>query len=108
VMILQSTTSGAEMAWLWGTVLTGSFFTLVAYSRAGSVVFWRNIEGKIESSAPVTPLLTLSTGALIGMSVLMVALAGPISAYTDATAAQLLDNRGYIQILQTPMVEEGS
>ncbi|MEH6354715.1 MAG: monovalent cation/H+ antiporter subunit D [Marinobacter sp.] len=108
VMILQSTTSGVEMAWLWGTILTGSFFTLIAYSRAGSVVFWRNIEGNIENSTPVTPLLAISTGALIGMSVLMVAMAGPISAYTNATAVQLLDTRGYIQTLQTPMVEEGS
>jgi len=38
----------------------------------------------------------------------MVALAGPISAYTNATAVQLLDTRGYIQTLQAPMVEEGS
>jgi multicomponent K+:H+ antiporter subunit D len=81
---------------------------LIAYSRAGSVVFWRNIEGGTKNITPVTPLLAISTGALIGMSVLMVALAGPISAYTNATAAQLLDTRDYIQTLQATMVEEGS
>lgn len=106
VLILQSTTSGPEMGWLWSTLLIGGFFTLIAYSRAGSVVFWRNVEGTIENASPVTPLLAISAGVMIGMSVLMVAFAGPISSYTDATAKQILDSRGYIQILQSPTREE--
>ena len=34
---------------------------------------------------------------------LIVVLAGPVSDYTRATAEQLHDNRGYINILQTPV-----
>ena len=106
LLILQAVTPGPQMAWLWSVILIGGFFTLIAYSRAGSIVFWRNVEGHIEDPGRLSARVSISAGALVGLSVVIVALAGPITRYTDATAAQLHDSSAYIGILQTPMVGE--
>ncbi|MBD3655159.1 MULTISPECIES: monovalent cation/H+ antiporter subunit D [Marinobacter] len=104
LLILKAATPGLAMAWLWGVLLVGSFVTVIAYSRAGSIVFWRNVSGHIAETEKLTLPITVAAGSLIGLSVVIVLLAGPISAFTDATAAQLHDADAYIQILQTPMV----
>lgn len=108
VLILQATTPGVEMAWLWGTLIIGSFFTLVAYSRAGSIVFWRNVDGHVEKPGKLTLSLGVAAGGLIAMAVVIVLLAGPISAYVDATAAQLFDTGAYLEILDTTAVKGGA
>ncbi|WP_372985864.1 monovalent cation/H+ antiporter subunit D [Marinobacter sp.] len=106
VLILNSVTSGPEMAWLWSVLIIGSFFTIIAYSRAGSIVFWRTVDGHIEEPKPLKGNLRAATGALVGLSLVIVAFAGPINEYTDATAAQLHNRSAYLEILQTPMVGE--
>ncbi|SFM92959.1 monovalent cation/H+ antiporter subunit D [Marinobacter pelagius] len=106
LLILNSVTSGPEMAWLWSVLIIGSFFTIIAYSRAGSIVFWRTVDGHIEEPKPLGGNLRAATGALIGLSLVIVAFAGPINEYTDATAAQLQNRAAYLEILQTPMVGE--
>jgi len=103
VLILSSVEPGPEMAWLWGVVLVAGFFSLVAYARAGSIVFWRTISGHNAAPATLSARAGIATGALVGMSLVMVALAEPINRYTDATAAQLRDQRAYLDLLQTPM-----
>ena len=106
VLILQSVESGTEMAWLWSVLLIGSFLTLIAYSRAGSIVFWRTVDGHLEKPDPLNGRISVAAGALTAMAIVMVVLAGPIMNYTDATAAQLHNSDAYIEILQTPMVGE--
>lgn len=106
VLILKSVESGADMAWLWSVLLTGSFLTLVAYSRAGSIVFWRTVDGHLQTPEPLTGRISVAAGGLTAMTVLIVAFAGPITRYTDATAAQLHNTDAYIEILQTPMIGE--
>ncbi|HEY9120655.1 MAG TPA: monovalent cation/H+ antiporter subunit D, partial [Marinobacter sp.] len=78
----------------------------IAFSRAGSIVFWRNVDGHIEAPQKLTPSLSVSASALISLSVVIVILAGPISRYADATAAQLHDTDAYTGILSIPMVGE--
>jgi multicomponent K+:H+ antiporter subunit D len=106
LLILQSVEPGTEMAWLWSVLLIGSFLTVIAYSRAGSIVFWRTVEGHLETPDPLNGRISVAAGALTALAVVMVILAGPITRYTDATAAQLHNNSAYIEILQTPMVGE--
>ncbi|WP_165855589.1 monovalent cation/H+ antiporter subunit D [Marinobacter sp. JSM 1782161] len=107
VLILESVQPGIELGWLWGVILVGGFLTVVAYSRAGSIVFWRNVEGHVRDPGQLTLPVTVSAGALIAMSLVIVAFAGPISRYTDATAQQLHTPSAYIEILETPMVNGG-
>ncbi|KAA1176232.1 monovalent cation/H+ antiporter subunit D [Marinobacter salinexigens] len=107
LLILKSAVPGTDMAWLWSAILIGSFFTVIAYSRAGSIVFWRTVEGHIEKPKPLSSNVSVAAGTLVALSVVIVALAGPISDYTDATAAQLFNPGGYLQILDMPMTPEG-
>ncbi|ROU02159.1 monovalent cation/H+ antiporter subunit D [Marinobacter sp. R17] len=107
VLILESVKPSAEMGWLWSVILVGGFLSVVAYSRAGSIVFWRNVEGHVKDPGHLTLPVTVSAGALISLSLVIVALAGPISRYADATAEQLHTPSAYIEILQTPVVSRG-
>ncbi|SFM38055.1 monovalent cation/H+ antiporter subunit D [Marinobacter zhejiangensis] len=107
LLILQSATPGPQMGWLWSVLIGGSFFTLIAYSRAGSIVFWRTVEGHISKPAPLTKPVTVAASGLIGMAIAIVLLAGPISAYVDATAAQLFNTSEYLNVLNIPVVAEG-
>ncbi|MDI9244801.1 monovalent cation/H+ antiporter subunit D [Marinobacter sp. CHS3-4] len=106
LMILESASPGADRTWLWFVLLIGSFFTLIAYSRAGSIVFWRNVEGHLAETRKLTGTVTVSASALIAMSVVIVILAEPISRYVDDTAAQLHNPSAYTEVLKTPMIGE--
>ncbi|WP_305966015.1 monovalent cation/H+ antiporter subunit D [Marinobacter salsuginis] len=106
LLILQSVQSGTEMAWLWSVLLIGSFLTVIAYSRAGSIVFWRTVDGHLEKPDPLNGRISVAAGALTALAVAIVVLAGPITRYTNETAAQLFNNDAYINILQTPVVGE--
>jgi multicomponent K+:H+ antiporter subunit D len=106
LLILQSVEPGFEMAWLWSVLLAGSFLTIIAYSRAGSIVFWRTVDGHLEKPDPLNGRISVAAGALTALAIVLVVLAGPITRYTDATAEQLHDNDAYIEILQMPMVGE--
>ncbi len=106
LMILNSAAPGAERTWLWSVLLIGSFFTLIAYSRAGSIVFWRNIEGHLEKPRKLTGTVSVPASALVALSAVIVILAEPIGRYVNDTAAQLHNPSAYTSVLQTPMVEE--
>ncbi|MCW9007749.1 MAG: monovalent cation/H+ antiporter subunit D, partial [Marinobacter sp.] len=95
VLILQSVQSGTEMAWLWSVLLIGSFLTVIAYSRAGSIVFWRTVDGHLEKPDPLNGRISVAAGALTALAVVIVVLAGPITRYTDATAEQLHNKDAY-------------
>lgn len=104
ILILQSAEPGSAMAWLWGVILVGGLLTIIAYSRAGSILFWRNSEGHVENPGRLTLPVTVSASALVGLSVAIVLLAGPISQYTDATADQLHSPERYMKVLDTRAV----
>ena len=106
VLILKSVDSGAPMAWLWGVLLVGSFLTILAYSRAGSIVFWRTIDGHVDARESLSGTTAVAAALLTALSVVIVVLANPINAYTEATAAQLLDTSAYLEILKAPMAGE--
>lgn len=106
LLILQSIEPGIEMAWLWSVLLVGSFLTIIAYSRAGSIVFWRTVDGHLEKPDPLNGRISVAAGALTALAIVLVVFAGPITRYTDATAEQLHNNNAYIEILQMPMVGE--
>lgn len=106
LLIMNAAEPGVEMAALWGVILLSGFMSLVAYSRAGSIVFWRNVDGHIENPERLTFPHTVGAGALIALSIAIVVVAGPLSEYTDATAEQLRDTSAYTSILDAKMVGE--
>ncbi|WP_234413669.1 monovalent cation/H+ antiporter subunit D [Ideonella sp. A 288] len=81
-------------------VLASSLMVMVALARAGSALFWES-GGAPPPGVPdrVTRpgLAQAATGGALAMVVLCAVAAGPIAAYTAATAAQLFARQGYVQ-----------
>ena len=69
---------------------------IAALSRAGSALFWR-----VGETAPLgtrSPLLpSLAAALLLAGSALLMAAAGPVTAFTRAAALQLEDRAGYVE-----------
>lgn len=88
VLLLQSAASGEAMG-LWGVVLLSGLLTLIAFSRAGSRIFWAT-EGKAADGGKANWLRVAPTALLLALSVAMTVGAAPVSRYAEVTARQLL------------------
>ncbi len=88
LMLLDATAGSSEALWLWPVLLLGSLVSLVALSRAGSVLFWRAGRVVLGAAERDTGRL-LACGALLALGPLLVLLAQPLSGYLEATAEQL-------------------
>ena len=97
VLLMQSA-SPAQQPWLWPLLLGTGLCSLIALSRAGSTLFWRSSDGE-PSDASLTRRHWFGVVWLLSASPLLVALAGPISNYTQATAEQLANPQQHIQAL---------
>jgi multicomponent K+:H+ antiporter subunit D len=98
LLILAAAQSAPLAPWIWGVILITSLMAIVALARAGSTLFW-----KADASPPIPesraapdyaeagPLI-----ALLAALAVLAAAAGPITAYTQAAAAQLFAAQGYI------------
>jgi len=94
VMLLQATPTGAR-AWLWSVVLAAGLLSLVALSRAGSMLFWRSNENAVAHAGGGNNALAIVL--LLSTSVLLSAVGGPITQGLKNTAAQALDARAYAE-----------
>ena len=97
VMLLRAIDVGPDAIALWAVVLVGGLGMLIALSRAGSLVFWRHASEAVGQVAD--PIRVVATAGLLLASVVLVAAAGPLQAFMQATAAQLLDVAPYLQIV---------
>ncbi|QKT05073.1 monovalent cation/H+ antiporter subunit D [Ectothiorhodospiraceae bacterium 2226] len=102
-MILHAARGEAQVGWVWAVVLLSSLLGLVALSRAGSVVFWKT-RGSVEAPRAGWGAL-LPVIALLAASPLLVVFGGPVTAYAQATAAQLSAPGHYVHsVLRTDAV----
>jgi len=85
--LMMSAAEGSQRAWLWPVLLGTGLCALIALSRAGSTLFWRS-QGELMGQ-PLPRRQWFGVVWLLGASPLLVALAGPVSNYTQATAEQL-------------------
>ena len=99
VMLLQAVPPGVGALLLWPVILVGGLAMLIALSRAGSMVFWRPSEA-VSVGRPADPVRVAASFGLLFGSVLLVAVAQPIQAYMQATAAQLFDLEPYLHIIR--------
>lgn len=81
------------------TVLASSLLMMVAFSRAGSALFWK--PGKAASSANTSvplwqPGHAFSVGGLVLLLLACAVFAGPLSRYTAAAADQLLARKPFV------------
>jgi multicomponent K+:H+ antiporter subunit D len=110
VYVLQSAADAPHAAWIWSIVLGGSLLGMITLARGGSAVFWKTLESDREGDTERSPdpaagtrvvrALPAGVAPTVFLLVMMTAvalLAGPITTYTDAAAAQLIDPSTYIE-----------
>lgn len=109
LLILDAGFSTAQMAWVWAIILGSSLISVVGFSRAGSVVFWKanSVEAEPVESEQTDPRPSnLAYAAVLGLVGLLVAhtvFAGPMHRYSTAMADQLFSPDTYIAtVLDTP------
>lgn len=93
--ILQSTTAPWAYALFWPILLISSLIIIIALSRGGSALLWR--QSKQPATTARAPVL--ATGVVVTMlfgSLLLSVFAQPIMDYTQNTAAQILAPERYI------------
>ena len=95
IYILQSAFAHPATAWVFAVLLGSGVLVIVALTRAGSAIFWRtgNVPPAGERS---TPLQATATALLLSGTAALMLGGGPATAFTQATAAQLVDRAAYI------------
>jgi multicomponent K+:H+ antiporter subunit D len=108
LLVMESALSHAGLPWVWAIILITSLLGLIGLSRAGSMLFWKLSDDRPAIGGGSSLALAPATG-LLGLLVLMSVFAGPLARLSEATAAQLLDTRGYVEaVLTTPRALEGT
>jgi multicomponent K+:H+ antiporter subunit D len=95
LMLLEASSHHAWQAVVWTVVLMVGFFTLIGLARAGSILFWHVDDSRPSGASGASASLVGATLWLLGASVLMSALAGPVQRYTAQAARQLTDREAY-------------
>lgn len=99
LLILDSARGAAAAVPIWTVVLGSSLLCIVGFGRAGSTLFWKTAADEAGEGMPVarTSVLPLvSIGSLLAGLVLLTVLAGPLTDWLDATAAQIYQPEQYI------------
>jgi multicomponent K+:H+ antiporter subunit D len=95
VYVLQSALAHPAAYWMLALILGTGLLVIVALGRAGSAIFWRTAD-TVPSAGHAAAIRLAATAALLAAPLLLMLAAGPVTAYTRATAAQLADRAGYV------------
>jgi len=95
LLLLSAAGTGHLAAWLYPVVLGSGLLALIALSRAGTTLFWRQTEVSA-SAEPLDALRMTAVLLLLLASPLLVVFAEPVLTYLAATADQLLQPQNYI------------
>jgi multicomponent K+:H+ antiporter subunit D len=97
LLVLQALFDRPDMALTWSVILGGSLLAIVGLARAGSTVFWK-AHASPEDAAPhdAEPLAFVAVFGLLALIVLQTVLAGPLTVWLEATAAQIFDTGAYV------------
>ena len=87
-LILQSVTEASQALWVFPLVLIGGLIAMIALSRAGTSLFWKNT-GEKTSALKGHPMQYIAIGLLVAILPLMVIFGGTVNDYTQLAAEQL-------------------
>jgi multicomponent K+:H+ antiporter subunit D len=107
LLVLEAGFDTPQVVWIWATVLISSLISVVGFSRAGSIVFWKAHGQPVAAESDPQPcpatLAYVAVGGLIALLVAHTVFAGPVQRYMIATSAQLFAPEPYIAtVLGTP------
>jgi multicomponent K+:H+ antiporter subunit D len=108
LLILDGVRDSAYAPMIWATILVTSLIVIVAFTRAGSTIFWksRNVAPTNESlllaerRQSVLPIVVVAV--LLSGTALITAFGRPVMGYLEATATQLYSPQTYIAAVLGP------
>lgn len=114
LLVLDAIRDQSWWIWGWAVVLGTSLICVVGFARAGVAMFWKAHDSETPEGPEFEPAPGATSGLGVGAIGLMLAmivgltvLAGPVTRFTDATAAQLYTPQTYIYaVLGTPEERE--
>lgn len=95
-LLLHATARFEEQLWVWPVLLASSLAALIAFSRAGTSLFWHS-SGKKMSGERSRPTQILAISILLTMTTLMTVFAGPIVAYNERAANDIKHSMERVQ-----------
>jgi multicomponent K+:H+ antiporter subunit D len=105
LLVLDGVRSSPDAVWIWAVVLTTTLLGVLAFARAGSLIFWKSaaVDGEImlRSLRGKRGGLAAAASLLLALALLTL-LAGPITTYTSAAATQLFEPETYIEAVLGP------
>lgn len=107
LLVLDAAYDSSLMVWIWVIVLGSSLISIVGFSRAGSILFWKAHSVDPDANASIMPkpaaLSYVAVGGLISLLMAHTVFAGHVHSYTTTMAAQLFDPAPYIgTVVDTP------
>ena len=98
LLILDAVRDAPGGWWIWGFILGTTVISLLAFARAGSVLFWKSAAtpGEIQAADPVAPVASaLVVAALLAVLAGLTLAGGPVSGYLNDTAEQIFEAGAY-------------
>jgi multicomponent K+:H+ antiporter subunit D len=94
----------ADLEWAWPAILGSSMLVIVGLTRAGTRIFWKPApvrefvpaDGDRRARGRLRLPETIATMLLLSYGIAMAVVPGPVTAYTRATAEQLLAPGTYV------------
>jgi multicomponent K+:H+ antiporter subunit D len=105
LLILDAVKSLYGWGVIWAMILATSLLGLVGFASSGSILFWKSgeVAGELTPlGSPPIALPMVAIGSLLVLLIFLTGAAGPVTAYLDATAAQLFEPRQYIEAVLRP------
>lgn len=90
IFVLQSALKSGDAFWVWPLMLISGLVAMVALSRAGTTLFWRT-QGAVPQDAEyrISGLHIAAAGILVGMSIVLVVFAGPLTEWSLRAAQDM-------------------
>jgi multicomponent K+:H+ antiporter subunit D len=100
LLILDATRASPAVVMIWAAILGGTLLAVIGLARAGSTLFWSTLPGP--GGPPLPPLALVAAALPLALLVLLTLLAGPATAFLQATALQLFDRAATIAATLPP------
>lgn len=100
--VLDAVRGAPGWGWIWAVVLGVTLLGIIAFSRAGSLLFWRGVTEtrKVRAAEQIGgPMAAAAAAGLLGLMALLTLFAGPVTDYTTATSEQLFSPDLYIRAI---------
>ncbi len=102
LLVLDAGYTSDRMVWIWVVVLGSSLVSIVGFSRAGSILFWKahSVEPAQDDTLQRPTMLSYAAvGGLIALLAAHTVFAGKVHGYTTTMAAQLFAPEPYISVV---------